>query len=126
MPWRTLTDRTFAILKRFNIVAPSPRARAQMLSGGNQQRLVVGRELEQQVDLIVADNPTRGLDLRATAFVHDQLREAAAGGAAVVVHSSDLDELLPLATRILVVFHGEVREAGLSRDEVGRAMLGAA
>jgi ABC-type uncharacterized transport system ATPase subunit len=126
MPWRALGNRTAALMTRFNITAPSPHARAQILSGGNQQRLIVARELEDRVDLIVADNPTRGLDIRASAFVHDRLREAAVGGAAVVVHSSDLDELLSLATRVLVVFHGEVREAGLSRDDVGRAMLGAA
>jgi simple sugar transport system ATP-binding protein len=126
IPWRDLADRTTALLKRFNIVAPSARARARALSGGNQQRLVVARELEHAHDLIVADNPTRGLDIRATSFVHDQLREAAARGAVVVVHSSDLDEILSLATRVLVVYHGEVREVGLDRDEVGRAMLGAA
>jgi simple sugar transport system ATP-binding protein len=126
MPWRALADRASALLKRFSIVAPSPQLRARALSGGNQQRLVVARELEQQVDLIVADNPTRGLDIRASAFVHEQLRNAAAAGAAVVVHSSDLDELLSLATRVLVVFNGEVREVGLTREQVGRAMLGAA
>lgn len=126
MPWRELADRTAALLARFAIVASSPRVRARALSGGNQQRLVVARELERPVDLIVADSPTRGLDIRATTFVHDQLREAAAQGAAVVVHSSDLDELLSLATRVLVVFHGVVREVGLNRDDVGRAMLGAA
>jgi ABC-type uncharacterized transport system ATPase subunit len=126
MPWRALADRTSTLLKRFSIVAPTPQLWARALSGGNQQRLVVARELEHPVDLIVADNPTRGLDIRASAFVHEQLRNAAAVGAAVVVHSSDLDELLSLATRVLVVFNGEVREVGLSREQVGRAMLGAA
>ena len=125
MPWPELSGRTAALLERFAIVAPSPRAPARALSGGNQQRLVVARELEHAVDLVVADNPTRGLDIRATAFVHDQLREAAARGAAVVFHSGDLDELLSLATRVLVVFHGTVSESGLDRDAVGRAMVGA-
>jgi ABC-type uncharacterized transport system ATPase subunit len=64
--------------------------------------------------------------MRATAFVHGQLRDAAARGAVVVVHSSDLDEVLALASRVLVVFQGEVREVGADRDGVGRAMLGAA
>jgi simple sugar transport system ATP-binding protein len=124
--WRASAEKTSALLRRFNVIAPSPSVRAGTLSGGNQQRLVVARELEQDVDLIVADNPTRGLDIRSTAFVHAQLREAAARGAAVIVHSSDLDEVLALATRILVVFHGEVREVAADRDVVGRAMLGAA
>jgi general nucleoside transport system ATP-binding protein len=126
IPWQLLADRTSALLKHFNIVASSAWARARDLSGGNQQRLVVARELEHALDLVVADNPTRGLDVRATAFVHGQLRDAAARGAVVVVHSSDLDEILSLATRVLVVFHGDVREVGLDREEVGRAMLGAA
>lgn len=126
MPWPELASRTARIIERFSIAAPAVVARAATLSGGNQQRLVVGRELETAVDLVVADNPTRGLDLRATSFVHEQLRAAAIQGAAVVVHSSDLDEVLSLATRILVVFDGVVSEVSPDRDTVGRAMLGAA
>jgi simple sugar transport system ATP-binding protein len=126
MSWRELADRTATLLARFDVHATSARVRARTLSGGNQQRLVVARELERPVDLVVADNPTRGLDIRATAFVHEQLRDAASQGAAVVIHASDLDELLSLATRMLVVFHGLVREVGLNREAVGRAMLGAA
>jgi simple sugar transport system ATP-binding protein len=126
MPWTALSERTTALLQRFNIVAPSARVKVRTLSGGNQQRLVIARELERDVDLVVADNPTRGLDIRATAFVHDRLREAAARGAAVVIHSSDLDEILSLATRVLVVFHGNVTDAGRDRDFISRAMLGAA
>jgi len=126
MVWRELVARTSAILARFSVLAPSARARAQTLSGGNQQRLVVGRELEEEVDLLIADNPTRGLDIRASDFVHRQLRDAASQGAAVVVHSSDLDEVLSLATRAFVVFDGSVREVVATRDVVGRAMLGVA
>lgn len=126
MGWSGLADRASRIIERFGIVAPSAAVPARELSGGNQQRLIVGRELEQRRPLIVADNPTRGLDLRATAFVHDQLRAAAAGGAVVVLHASDLDDVLAIATRILVVFHGTVREVAVDRDTIGRAMLGAA
>jgi ABC-type uncharacterized transport system ATPase subunit len=126
MPWSALAQRTAAVIDRFAIVAPSPNVEARTLSGGNQQRLVVGRELEDPVDLVVADNPTRGLDLRATTFVHDQLRTAAERGAAVVFHSSDLDEILAVASRVLVVFEGRVTEAGLDRDAVSHAMVGAA
>lgn len=126
MPWRSIADRTQSLLNRFNIAAPSPDAPLRSLSGGNQQRLVVARELEHDVDLLVTDNPTRGLDLRASAFVHEQLRNAAARGAAVVVHSSDLDEVLALASRMFVVFHGTVREVARDRDAVSRAMVGTA
>ena len=126
VPWRAFASRTQALLMKFGILAPSVAVAARTLSGGNQQRLVVARELEDDVDLVIADNPTRGLDIRAASFVHERLRDAAARGAAVVVHSSDLDELFELATRVLVVFQGEVREVELDRDTVGRAMLGAA
>ena len=84
----------------------------------------MARELSEALDLVVADDPTRGLDLRASAFVHEQLRDVAARGALVVVHMSDLDELLALATRIVVVFHGTVREVPPVREAVGRGMLG--
>lgn len=126
MDWGAIASRTAELIRRFHIVATSARARARALSGGNQQRLVVARELGEETELVVADNPTRGLDLQATAFVHDQLRQAAARGALVVLHSSDLDELLALASRVFVVFQGSVREVRPDREEVGRAMLGAA
>ena len=126
MPWRAIESNTAALIQRFSIAAPSPRVPLRSLSGGSQQRLVVARELENEVDLVISDNPTRGLDLRASAFVHEQIRLAAARGAGVVVHSGDLDELLALATRVLVVFQGEVRAMGLDRDAISRAMLGAA
>jgi len=126
LAWNAIAHRTTELIERFHIVAPSVRVLARTLSGGNQQRLVVARELGEEPELIVADNPTRGLDLQATSFVHDQLRQAAARGALVVVHSSDLDELLSLANRVFVVFHGAVREVGRDRQVVGRAMLGAA
>ena len=126
MPWRAIADRTRALIERFAISAQSADAPLRSLSGGNQQRLVVARELEHEVDLLIADNPTRGLDLRASAFVHEQIRLAAGRGAGVIVHSSDLDEILALAGRVLVVFHGEVRDAGSDRDAISAAMVGAA
>ena len=125
MPWKELAERTARMIEEFAIAAPSPHTRVRQLSGGNQQRLVVARELEGSVDLVIADNPTRGLDLRASTFVHEQLRVAAAEGAAVLFHSSDLDEVLSVASRVLVVFNGAVRECALDRDVIGRAMLGA-
>jgi ABC-type uncharacterized transport system ATPase subunit len=124
MPWRELAERTAALIDRFGISAVSPDVRARTLSGGNQQRLVIGRELDRSVDLVIADNPTRGLDIRASAFVHEQLR-AAVDTAAVIVHTPDVDELLSLATRVLVVFNGHVREVPLDRESIGRAMVGA-
>ena len=126
MPWKELTGRTSRLIEHFSIAASSPDVTLRSLSGGNQQRLVVARELEHEVDLLVADNPTRGLDLRSTAFVHEQLRAAASRGAAVVVHSSDIDEVLALASRVFVVFHGALSEMPIDRTAISRAMIGSA
>lgn len=101
------------------------RAPVTTLSGGNQQRLVLARELDGDPPLIVAMNPTRGLDLNASAHVQMRLRMAAERGAAVLYSSADLDELLDVADRILVVFDGRVRSVASDRDAIGRAMVGA-
>jgi ABC-type uncharacterized transport system ATPase subunit len=124
MPWAALTTRTAALLDEYDVSPRSASAKARSLSGGNQQRVVVARELDGRTDLLVADNPTRGLDVQASEFVLRQIVTAAAAGAAVLVHSSDLDEVLSIATRVLVVFQGIVRDAPLDRIVVGRAMLG--
>jgi simple sugar transport system ATP-binding protein len=73
----------------------------------------------------VAENPTRGLDLRASAYVHDRLLAACDDGVAIVVHSADIDEILSISHRVFVVHDGTVREVQMDRDAVGRAMLGA-
>ena len=128
--WSTLTSRTSALLWQYDVRAGDSRALMRTLSGGNQQKLVIARELD-AVDetavtpyAIVAENPTRGLDVRATADVHARLRAARDRGASVVVYSSDLDEILSLASRVLVVYAGTVREVVADRDAAGRAMLG--
>jgi ABC-type uncharacterized transport system ATPase subunit len=99
---------------------------ARALSGGNQQKLILGRELAGSPALLVVENPTRGLDIRATQAVHDRLRAVAGSGTAIVLYSSDLDEVLQLATRVFVLHAGRLRECALDRDAVGRAMLGVA
>jgi general nucleoside transport system ATP-binding protein len=96
------------------------------LSGGNQQRLVLARELEGSPRLLIAMNPTRGLDVAATAEIHRRLREASRAGMAVVYHTPDLDELLEVSHRVVVVFDGRVRAVARDRTAVGSAMLGAA
>ena len=124
--WSDERARTHALIESYDVRGGDENARVRALSGGNQQKLVLARELDERPRLLVAENPTRGLDIRATQAVHDRLREAAAAGAAVVMYSSDLDEVLTLATRMLVVHAGQVSECPLDRDVVGRAMLGVA
>ncbi len=115
-----------AALKTFDIRARDTSDSARALSGGNQQKLVLARELSDAPALVVAENPTRGLDIRATREVHARLRAAAKSGAAVVLHSTDLDEVLSLSSRVVVMHAGALREVAKDRDVVGRAMLGVA
>lgn len=124
MDWRAIRERTAQLMSRFDVRASSAVAPARTLSGGNQQRLVLARELDGDPQLVVADQPTRGLDLRSTADVHERLRQARADGAAVVLHSADLDEVIALSDRVLVVARGKVLGTSADRDEIGRAMLG--
>ena len=132
--WRALRTYTGALMRAFDVRAEHPLVPMRTLSGGNQQKLVLARELQSDARAassreglaIVAENPTRGLDVRATIDVRARLRSACAAGAAIVLYSSDLDEVLLLATRVLVMYAGTVRETSLDRDEIGRAMLGIA
>ena len=100
---RAATQRAAELIERFNIRAQSPLQRAGSLSGGNQQKVILARELERQPEIIVAAEPTRGLDIEATRFVHDELRAAAARGAAIVLITSDLDEAFALGNAIHVI-----------------------
>ena len=118
-------------MAEFRVHPPAPLARAGDLSGGNQQKLVAARELRggPQPRVVVAAHPTRGLDVGAARLVHAALRSAAAGGAAVLLISLDLDELRAAADRILVLYDG--RAAGeapptASDESLGRLMLGQA
>jgi general nucleoside transport system ATP-binding protein len=127
MPWDQLRRDTEALAERFDVRAGGVESAGGELSGGNQQKLVLGRELGDRPAMVVAENPTRGLDIRATAAVQEHLRAARAAGSAVVLYSSDLDEVLALADRMIVVHNGRVQEVPRphTREGVGRAMLGA-
>jgi ABC-type uncharacterized transport system ATPase subunit len=130
--WASLRERTAALLAAYDVRAPSTETPMRALSGGNQQKLVLARELDglgsetavASDEALVVENPTRGLDVRATAEIHARLRAARDRGAAVILYSSDLDEILALADRALVMYAGTIREAALDRDAIGRAMLG--
>lgn len=127
--WRAAERRTAELLRDYAVVAAGPSATAGTLSGGNQQRVVVARELSRGPLVVVAENPTRGLDLRATAAIHHRLRGAAAEGAAVLVYSSDLDEVLALASRVVVVHRGSLVEpepGAAGREAIGTLMLAGA
>ena len=124
MPWNALRETTSNILRTYSVLASGVQSSARALSGGNQQKLVLGRELENAPSALVVENPSRGLDFRAAAAVRDSLRAARDAGAAVVVYSSDLDEVLLLADRIYAMHDGVLTETPRDRESVGRAMLG--
>lgn len=133
--WTGLRDRraeirrAAALYERWDVRPRRPELPAVALSGGNQQKLVVGRELTDAPSVVVAHGPTLGLDLRAADAVRHDLRSAAAAGAAVVVLSTDLDEVMTLADRVIVLSGGRITDAFAAREavdslRVGRAMAG--
>jgi simple sugar transport system ATP-binding protein len=114
---------TAEAMQRFDVRAPSPDTPAKTLSGGNQQKLIIARELFRQPDALLATQPTRGLDVGAIEFVHRQLVDARDQGKGVLLVSFDLDEILDLSDRILVIFQGQITGEYMS-GTVTRAELG--
>jgi len=116
-------------IAELDIRPDDPDAIVRALSGGNQQKVVVGRELSRpRLSCVLASQPTRGVDLGAIVRIHDRLRGAATAGAGVLVISADLDELLTLCHRIVVVLRGRIvgeRGGGALREAGARAALGA-
>jgi simple sugar transport system ATP-binding protein len=119
-----LTSLAATVVRTNDVRVPDLRAPVSTLSGGNQQRLVVGRELAADPSLVVAVNPTRGLDPASAARVRARLGSARINGGAVLLYSAELDELVEIADRIYVTYAGSVREVRRDREAVGRAMLG--
>ena len=117
------------LISKFNIMTPSRDASIRSLSGGNIQRLILARELSGRPRLIVAANPTRGLDVALTEYACKQLLKRREEGTAILLVSEDLDEVLSLSDRIAVIYEGRiVREMpaeGASIEEIGLAMAGA-
>jgi len=113
------------VIARFDVRAPSLEARAYALSGGNQQKLLAGRALAARPRLLLACEPTRGIDVGAAALLRSRVIEARNAGVAVLVISLELDELFELADRIVVLFRG-TRTGEFARDGFDRARIGAA
>ena len=115
------------LMARYDVRGAGPASSMASLSGGNQQKVVIARELQRQPSLIVAVNPTRGLDVAASASVMTSLIAARDGGAGVLLVHHDLDELLAVSDRVLVLFNGLLTDSGwpqCDREHIGRLMLG--
>ncbi len=114
-----------AQIEVLDIRPADPAAIVRGLSGGNQQKVVIGRELSRpDLAAVLAAQPTRGVDLGAVARIHDRLRAAASAGAGVLVISADLDELLALCHRVLVLLRGRIVGEGRDRAALGALMTG--
>jgi simple sugar transport system ATP-binding protein len=124
LAWSSYEDRASRVMHDHDVRASGVHAMAGALSGGNQQKFVLGRELEGSPDALIVENPTRGLDIRAAAHIVAELRAARAAGVAVVVYSSDLDEVLSIADRMIVCFDGRLTETAVDSDAVARALVG--
>ena len=110
------------MMEKYDIRAQRPDQPVASLSGGNQQKVVLARELERDISVLVAAHPTRGLDVGSIEYVHTKLLELKARGRAVVVVTSDLDEATALSDVICVLYRGAI--AGLARPPFSRHELG--
>lgn len=123
LDWKQMKKSVTDVVRDFDVVAEKVSAAMSELSGGNQQRFVLGRELDGNPSLLVLENPTHGLDVKAAASVHDRMRRARDRGTAVVFYSSDLDELAELADRVLVVSASRLCFAKPQREAIGSLLL---
>lgn len=121
-----MADFARSLIERYRIRVAGPAARASTMSGGNKQKLVVGRELARNTPLVIAENPTWGVDIGAIDFIHGELMRMRDDGHAVLLVSTELDEIIALSDRILVMYGGqiagEVAGGEASRDRVGQLM----
>jgi simple sugar transport system ATP-binding protein len=120
--------RVSEIIERFDVRPPDPTLTARSLSGGNQQKLIIGREFELHPKLLLVSQPTRGVDIGAIEFIHRKLIELRDSGAAVLLVSAELEEVTALADRLLVIREGEivgeVDPKVTSVEEIGLMMTG--
>ena len=124
---KVLVERTRRLIKDFDVRGGGPQTKARNLSGGNQQKLVVAREVDRDPKVLIAAQPTRGLDVGAIEYLHRRLVEERDTGRAVLLVSLELEEVLTLSDRVLVMYEGEIvgeHAAGVTEEEVGVEMLG--
>ena len=122
-----LIERARRLIKEFDVRGGGPLTRAGGLSGGNQQKVVAAREIARDPKVLIAAQPTRGLDVGAIEYLHRRLVTERDEGRAVLLVSLELDEILSLSDRILVIYEGEIvgEHAGdVSEEEIGLEMLG--
>jgi general nucleoside transport system ATP-binding protein len=130
MDWAAVTRDTLAKMTSFDVRPRNPMLKAANMSGGNQQKLVLAREIEHDPDVLLVGQPTRGVDIGAIEFIHKRLLAMREAGKAILLISAELDEIMSLSDRILVMFDGrvlgEVEAAKADERTLGLLMAGCA
>ncbi|MHC5234328.1 ABC transporter ATP-binding protein [Brucella sp. LJL56] len=126
--WRYATEQAVEMIRKFDIRAMGPKTTVKTLSGGNMQKVVLAREFSQNCPFLIVDQPTRGVDIGAMEGIHEEIMKQRERGAAILLISVQLDEILKLADRVLVMFSGmiagEVDPETATEDEIGYLMAG--
>ncbi|MBC7877127.1 MAG: ABC transporter ATP-binding protein [Anaerolineales bacterium] len=126
---KALDENSRKLIKAFDVRTPSPFVNAGKLSGGNQQKVIVARELSRNVKLVIANQPTRGLDVGSIEYIHGEIIKMRDRGVAVLLISAELDEIMALSDRIAVMYQGQivavVETKKTTREQLGLWMAGA-
>jgi len=131
--WFHLKDKAISnyaneLIKKFDVRTPSPHTLVRSLSGGNQQKIIIGREISRNPQLLIAAQPTRGLDVGAIEFVHQNLLEQQKANKAILLLSMELEEIINLSDRIVVMYEGEIvgefKRGEVKEEELGMYMTG--
>jgi simple sugar transport system ATP-binding protein len=128
MDWSVAIEASERLVDEYDVKTTRVDVPVSTLSGGNQQKVIVAREFDRDVNLVIAAQPTRGVDVGSIEYIHARIIEERDNGAAVLIVSSELDEIMALSDRLLVMFEGRIAgefdPATASTTEVGLAMLG--
>ncbi len=123
MDYKAIRKHCNTLIEEFDVRTPNDEVNASALSGGNQQKLIAAREISKDPDLLIASQPTRGLDVGAIEYIHKRLIEERENGKAVLLVSLELDEILSLSDRIAVMYDGKIIEI-LDRKDATEQKLG--
>jgi simple sugar transport system ATP-binding protein len=125
---RAVREHAERVIRDFDIRCSGPDQSVRELSGGNQQKVLIARAVLQKPSTLIVSQPTRGVDIGAVEYIHGQLLELAAGGCAVILISTELDEILALSNRVAVLYSGQIiavhDRTGVDLNELGMNMAG--
>ena len=128
LDWKFIEKHSKELCETFSVKTPSINEKAGNLSGGNQQKFVVGREIERDPKLLIAVHPSRGLDIGATKYIQSRIIDERDGGAAVLMVSTELDEIMEISDRIMVMYDGKIMgiidQSDATRNGLGLLMAG--